>query len=549
MMIQHKAELIRQDAYEDRWYQIEAVDKTFEYYSNDRPVVNGVPIAKNPLICLPTGTGKGTVIAMFIMRCFQIQSNTRVVMATHVKELIKQNAADLLDFWPMAPLGICSAGLHSYDLASPIIFGGVKTLVKRALDLGYIDFLVIDEAHLLADEGDYQTLINILKVRNPFLKVIGLTATPYRMGLGLMTNGNIFTDIIYNMCNIDGFSRLIAEGFLCPLIPKRTETQLDITGVGIRQGDYVASELEEAVDKTDINAALLSEYVRYSHDRKCGLLFASGVAHATHLWEMLNDTFHQECVILHSKRSETQNDAAIKSWKSGRVKHAVNMNMLTTGVNCPMLDVIGDGQPTCSTGKHVQKYGRATRPYPGKANGLILDFARNTRRLGPINDPVIPRPKGQGSPGDAPVRVCPSCGTYNHASVRTCVVCGLAFDFSPDLSRQASTTEIMRSDLPEIEEFPVENVLYSEFTAKQTGRSWLKIGYKCGLRQFNWIKTIEGKDYPAKQGRDWFRQVYGEPNEDMTNKDVLSMQSYLRPPTKIRVWINKENPSILNQEF
>lgn len=533
-----------------RWYQEEAVDKLFQYYSKDRPLVNGIPIDKNPLICLPTGTGKSLVIGSFIHRCFNIQQNTRVVMATHVKELIKQNASKLIEIWPNAPLGICSAGLKSYDLHHPIIFGGVKTLVKRALELGYVDFLVIDEAHLLADEGDYQMLINILKHRNPFLKVIGLTATFYRMGLGLMTNGNIFTDILYNMCNIDGFARLIAEGYLCPLIPKRTETQLDISGVGISKGDYIASELEQAVDKSDVNYSLLAEYIAHSHDRKCGLIFASGIAHATHLWEMMNDIFHQETVILHSKRGEAQNDMAMEAIKSGRVKHAVNMNMLTTGVDIPMLDICADAQPTCSTGKHVQKYGRFTRPFEGKANGLILDFARNTRRLGPINDPVIPRPKGKGSPGDAPIRICPQCQTYNHASVRVCVVCGLAFDFSPSLSRQASTTEILRSDLPQTEEFNVEGVLYKGFQAKGNGRNWIKISYKCGLRQFNWVKTIEGSDYPAKIGRDWFRQVYGEPSDGLKNQDVLNMMSHLRMPTKIRVWINKNpDPEILSQEF
>lgn len=535
--------------YEPRWYLEEAIEKLFEYYSVERKLINGIPERRNALICLPTGTGKSHLIAQFLMRAFQYSASTRAIMATHVKELIKQNRDRMLESWQGAPVGIYSAGLKRSDTLAPIIFGGIQSMAGKFPIFGFRDFLIIDEAHLLADEGRYMRFIEELLAKNPFLKIIGLTATPYRMGLGLMTNGNIFTDIIYNLCNIDGFSRLIAEGYLCLVVSKPTDTKLDVSGVDMLQGDYNQKQLGEAVDKSDINSRVISEYLYYAASRRCGCVFASSIEHAEHLGEVLNN-FGEDCVVLHSKQSEVYNEKAMKAWKNGEVKHAVNMNMLTTGVDNPMLDIVADAQPTMSTGKHVQKYGRATRPFAGKLNGLILDFAGNIARLGPINDPLIPRRKGEGSPGDAPVRICPSCGVYNHASVRVCINCGLLFDFSPILNSTASTQEVLRSDQPVVEEFDVSRVIYQAHTSKVSGKGSVKIVYYCGLRTFFDWKTVEGKGFPTKQGRDWFRQVYGEPFDGMKNSDVLNMISYLRPPRRVKVWINKKpHPQVLGQEF
>jgi DNA repair protein RadD len=541
--------------FEERWYQAEPIERLFEYYGVPRPLDDkGNPVQKNPLICLPTGTGKSVVIAKFIQRCFELVPNTRVIMATHVKELIKQNAQKLLEVWPLAPVGIFSAGLNQRDYYQPIIFGGIQSMAGKLI-FGKVDFLIIDEAHLLGDEGRYIQFINELRLRNPFLKVIGLTATPYRMGLGLMTNGSIFTDIVYNQCNLEGFGRLIAEGYICPLIiPSRLAVQLDVSGVGFSKGEYKQGELEEAVDKSDVNQAALSQYLQYSEDRRSGIVFASGVKHAEHIWEMINDVFNVPAVILHSKRTDKQNDKALENWKLGRVKHAVNMNMLTTGVDSPMLDICADLQPTMSTGKHVQKYGRLTRPFKEngyiKYNGLILDFAGNTRRLGPINDPLIPRKKGESGGGPAPTRICPNCGVYNHATFRQCIACGLEFDFSPILTTEASRAEVMKSELPLVEDIKVNRVVYTAHTSK-TGNKSIKISYYCGLRTFYDWKSVEGpKQFTKHQGRDWFRQIYGEPPEHLTNADVLNLVSYLRAPKTIKVWLNRNpHPQVLSQEF
>lgn len=560
----------------DRWYQEEAIDALFRYFDDHGGTdATGQPIRANPLIALPTGTGKSFVIGKFLERTFRIFPQTRVVMSTHVKELIAQNAKQLQRIWPLAPLGIFSAGLNGKDFTQPIVFGGVKTMAGKYDEngksvLGWRDLMLIDEAHLVGPSADssYGQLILDLLAINPYLKVIGLSATIYRMGMGLLTNGPIFTDIAYTLCDIPGFSRLIAEGFLSPIFPKKTAIQLDVSNVGLSStGDFNETALQAAVDQFDVTYGALSELVQLGFQRRSWLIFASGIEHAEHIAEMLRDVFGVPAAAVHSKMKSTDRDAILAAFKRGELRCIVNKDILTTGFDHPPVDLIGMLRPTMSTGLWVQMLGRGTRPYdyrnplqyiPGfeftKTGCLVLDYAGNTRRLGPINDPLIPKPRGNGKPGDAPVKICPNkqCATYNHSSARECVACGEEFPIQSQgskLDRNSSDDELLRSDLPQVENFNVLRVTYSPHRSKRSGKGSIAVAYYCeGLRTFfEWV-SVEGEGFAKKRGRDWFRQrAPVEPPE--TNAEILANSAYLRTPRQIRVWINKPNPEVLGCEF
>jgi DNA repair protein RadD len=559
-------------AHEKRWYQREAVDSLFDYF-RDHPGydITGKPIEANPVICLPTGTGKSHVIADFTRESMTKYPSTRVMMATHVKELINQNAKKLLEAWPIAPLGVYSAGLQSRDFMQPIIFGGVQSMIKKPEIFGRRDLLIIDEAHLLSpkDDTNYQRLIEGLRKLSPYLKVIGLTATRWRLGLGCLTNGNIFTHIAYDLCTIEGFNRLIAEGYLCPLIPKRTRTELDVSNVGMKNGEFDAKALQAAVDKYETTYHALQELVEYGFNRKSWLIFASGIDHAEHIGEMLNTAFGIPTGVVHSKKSDKHNEETLAAWRSGELRAAVNMNALTTGVDHPALDLIGMLRPTMSSGLWVQMLGRGTRVFQDKENCLVLDFAGNTRRLGPINDPVIPRPKGSGPPGAAPVKICPACGTYCHTTAKVCIVCGFVFPIQDNINPHADTSELLRSDLPEIEPFEVSHVVLAQHTSNVSGKDSIKVAYYCKgaipRTFYEYISLESSSSYFKHRSRDWFRQRYTgyelgyhhfnleEWDEDVpkTNAKVIeiSQQGLLRHPHTIHVWVNKEKPEVLRYEF
>src|SRR5215217_6891561 len=125
-----------------RYYQDDGINALFKFFDTfgGTDFVTGKPVKANPIVAMPTGTGKSIVIAEFLRRVFNIHPAARVIMATHVKILITQNANKLLETWPTAPLGIYSAGLKSRDYIQPIIFGGVQSLVGNGALLGFRDF-------------------------------------------------------------------------------------------------------------------------------------------------------------------------------------------------------------------------------------------------------------------------------------------------------------------------------------------------------------------------------------------------------------------------
>ena len=396
-----------------RWYQENAVVSLFQFFQEK---------TGNPVIALPTGTGKSLVIGMFLQRAFYYYPNTRAIMLTHVKELIKQDVDAIETIWPGAPVGIFSSGLKRTDINFPIIYGGVASVNKCVAAFGWRDLVIIDECHLLSPEAAtmYQKIIAELRQINPNLKVIGFSATPWRHGVGYITEGGIFTDICYDLTTIEGFARLIAEGYLVPLFPKKTMTKIDVSNVGVTHGEFVQSQLQKAVDKDEITYHALQELVSYGHNRYSWLVFASGIEHAEHVAAALS-YFNIPATAIHSKIPDSERDRRIAAFKSGQIRCVVNNNVLTTGFDHPPIDLIGMLRPTMSTALWVQMLGRGTRPSPAtyKANCLVLDFAGNTARLGPINDPRIPKKKGPGT-GDAPIKICPVCEGYNHPRAVFC---------------------------------------------------------------------------------------------------------------------------------
>lgn len=524
-----------------RWYQEEAIQSIYNYFMSN---------SGNPLIALPTGTGKSHIPAEFIKRVLKQWPNQKFLMITHVSTLIKQNAEKLLETWPEAPLGIYSAGLKQKQLAFPIIFGGIQSMIKRAADFGHRDIIFIDEAHLVSlDESSmYLQFIAMMKLINPYVKVIGMTATPFRMGQGMLTDPpGLFNDIIYNMTDVDGFNKLIDQGYLSPLIPKRTKTELDVSNVGIQKGEYVSSQLQNAVDKNEITFNALREAVSYGEDRRCWMIFASGIEHSNHIAEILT-SFGIDCASVHSKQSDQYNLNALNAHKSGELRCISSFSKLTTGFDNPIVDLIIDLRPTLSIPLHIQKLGRGTRPAIGKNNCLVLDFSRNVPRLGAVNDPIIPRKKGEGI-GEAPVKICEECGVYNHAAARYCVNCNAEFQFKIKIVKTSGTEELIKSDKPIIEVYDIERAIYAEKRGAK-GLPYIRTTYytRGGMQAFNENVFPEHSGLPRQKFKMWWQQRHtSEPPS--TARDALKLISELRVPRKITVHVNRQYPEVIGCEY
>lgn len=538
-----------------RPYQEEAVQSVFDYFRT-----NG----GNPIIGMPTGTGKSLVIGAFIMEACRAYPGTRILKLTHVKELITQNYEKLLDLWPTAPAGIYSAGLGRRDITAQILYAGIASIAKEAERVGHVDLIVIDECHLVSQKSEtqYRAFIEALRGINPYLKVIGLTATYYRMGQGLLTDTGLFTDICYDRTKLAAFNQLVRMGYLAPLVAKRMDTFLDADGEGVKAqgGEYNLKELQEAVNRDGITLAALQEALYRGSDRDHWLVFTTGVEHTETVATML-EQLGEKATFVHSKMTSGERDRRIADFKAGKYRMMVNNNILTTGFDYPDIDHIVVLRPTCSTSLWVQMLGRGTRPAPGKRDCLVSDFARNSEKLGPINDPVLPQKKGRKKGGTAPVRCCETCGGYNHASARTCVYCGTEFPRDLKYAGVASTADVMANDevLPKIEEMEVTRVVYSRHT-KEGRPDAIRADYYCGLRRFTAYICLEHGGYATKKAIDWWRVHIGvdplgpgarSKDEFVPGKTAHALEviDSLPQPSKIFVWTNTKYPEVRSYVF
>jgi DNA repair protein RadD len=523
-----------------RPYQLAAIDAVYNYFATH---------AGNPIIALPTGTGKSVVIAEFCRKVLITFPGQKIIIATHSKELIEQNHAKIVEHWPVAPAGIFSASVGRRDIA-PITFVGIQTVAKNPGQFGHVDLLMIDECHLVGQSANAQYLKFIagLKQVNPNLKTIGLTATPFRLGMGMLTEGGVFTDICYDLTERTAFNRLIAEGYIAPLTTRKTETELDVSGVGKSGGEFISTELQDAVDKSPITSAALTEACKYGVDRKSWLIFAAGLEHADHICEMLV-LMGVPTAVVSGDLLKPERERILRDFKAGIYRAVVNMNVLTTGFDFPGIDLIVMLRPTSSPGLWVQMLGRGTRPAEGKKDCLVLDFAGNTKRLGPINDPIIPRKKGaSGGGGQAPVRLCPVCNCYSHASARECEACGEIFPTSIKIQAASSQAQVIADDLPQIVEFKVTGVSFHRHDKPGRPPS-LRVSYVCGLRRFDQWVCLEHTGYAQYKAAQWWNEHGSTPVPTTVDEALVRAPAELAQPKAIYVWTNCKHPEIMRYEF
>lgn len=390
----------------------------------------------NPVVVLPTGSGKAFVISNLVKNSMD-WPGLRIAVITHSKELIEQDAIDLKNLWPNAPMGVCCSGLGKKEIGEPILYATVGSVWKKADEIGHIDLLIIDECDLINpnNQGMYRTLIDGLLSKNKYMRVIGFTATPYRMGHGLITDGD---DSIWTAPMIQGASieELIALGYLAPLHSKHTNFSYDTKNVKKRGGDFVEKDLQEFCNTDAQNIAAVDEIIARAGDRRHWLIFCTGVDHAHAVAAVFAARGVASATVLGST-PKSEREQILKDFKTGKIKAVANVDVLTVGFNFPDLDLIAFLRPTMSRRVYMQMAGRGTRLKSHTDHCLVIDMAGLVETFGPITvDPTF-KPKGEGD-GLPPLKSCPSdkldinkkagCNEIIHISIMTCPVCGFIFE-------------------------------------------------------------------------------------------------------------------------
>jgi len=386
-----------------RPYQREAVGRVVAHFrTSDEPAV----------VVLPTGSGKSLVIAELARL-----ARGRVLALAHVRELVEQNHAKYRAYGLEAD--IFSAGLGRKESARQVVFGSVQSVVRNleAFTDGRFTLLVIDECHRVSPDEDasYRQVIDHLRAANPRLKVLGLTATPYRLGQGFlyyrhhhgMVRGD--DDCFFRECVFEQPLRLmVKQGYLAkPVCVDATIERYDFSTLQPGSGGrFQEAELNRVTAGHRATPAIIEEVVARARDRQGVMLFAATVAHAE---EVLGYLPAGEAALITGATPSAEREQVIAAFKARRLKFLVNVAVLTTGFDAPHVDLIAILRPTESVSLYQQIVGRGLRLSPGKRDCLILDYAGNPWDL---YAPEVgsPRPAADTEP----VQVeCPQCGHAN----------------------------------------------------------------------------------------------------------------------------------------
>ncbi|WP_218769388.1 DEAD/DEAH box helicase [Vibrio parahaemolyticus] len=387
-----------------RPYQADSVKAVIHYFrKHSTPAV----------IVLPTGAGKSLVIAELARL-----AKGRVLVLAHVKELVEQNHAKYEGYGLKG--AIFSAGLGRKETNQQVVFASVQSVVRNLDSFkNQFSLLVIDECHRVPDDknSSYQKVITHLRELNPGIKVLGLTATPYRLGMGWIyqyhTRGQVrteesrfFRDCIFEL----PIRYLLDENFLTPArMMDAPVLSYDFSQLKpANTGRYKEAEMDMVIDKAKrATPQIVEQIIQYARERKGVMIFAATVRHAQEIHGLLPEG---KTAIVIGDTPTPERDAIIQAFKNREIKYLVNVSVLTTGFDAPHVDLIAILRPTESVSLYQQIVGRGLRLSEGKNECLVLDYAGNSYDL---YQPEVGDPKPD-STSEIITIPCPACGFNNN---------------------------------------------------------------------------------------------------------------------------------------
>lgn len=519
-----------------RTYQKEAIQSIYDWFAAGRDA---------PLIVTPTGSGKSVILASFIKQACSQYPDTKILVVTHVKELVEQDYKAIVRLWPNAPAGVFSAGLGKRQLR-PITVASIQSIYNKEIFHGRFDLIIIDEAHLIPHKSDgmYRKLLDSCAKANEYTKLIGLTATPYRLDSGILHegDGSMFDGISYEVSVAD----LIESGYLCRLTARHGD-DVDLSGVKVTGGDYNIGQLSERMSALELVEHHADLIVKRCENRNSWLIFSVTVEHAAQISAALKRRGITADYV-DGTMGRKDRDQRINAFKSGELRALVNCAILTTGFDHQATDAVVLLRPTLSPGLYVQMVGRGLRLHPTKQDCLILDFGGNVRRHGFIDKVEPPRKGKKKGEGEAPVKKCEKCSLMVPLSTKQCPECGFMF---PVPERESETLHhsgaILSTEVPP-EWLPVDRVSYSIAVSRQNNIPMLKVDYYCGFRRVSDYVCLEHPGYARTKAAKWWSTRTSTP-APIKIEDALRSSSELLEPKRILVSFAGKWPEIRKYDF
>jgi len=368
-------------------------------------------------VCIVSPCGSGKTVIMAWMSAQSKLRGNNVLFLCHRQELIDQSSGTFSNIG--IPHGIIAAD-YPMNLAEKIQVASIQTVVRRLGKINPPQVIICDEAHhCLATT--WRRVLDAF----PNAFVIGLTATPERMG------GQGLKDIFESLVIGPTVSDLIVWGNLAPYKYFAPPVAADLSGLRVKMGDYVQSDVAVRMDKSEIIGDIIQHYQRLAPGARA-VCYCASVAHSQHTAEM----FCQAGIPALHVDGDTPTiprKAAIDDLRNGKVKILCNVELFGEGLDIPAMDAVILARPTESLTLHIQQSMRPMRPdedNPSKV-AIIIDHVGNVYRHGlPDEDRQWSlegiKKKAGGGAGEFPLRQCPRCYAA-HRPAPKCPLCGYVY--------------------------------------------------------------------------------------------------------------------------
>jgi len=511
----------------------------------------------NPVVVAPTGAGKSVIIAALIHEAVTQWTGTRVLCLADALELIEQNTEAYVGVSGEGAFtdgyGIYSASVGLRETRSPVTFAQIQSCHGRADIFGRVDFIVVDECHMVNTKsmGMYREFVNGLSVVNPLIKVVGFTATPFRLGHGYIFKGaeTLFSGIAYEIL----IAKLIADGFLVPPVARAGICHAD-TSVIERSNTGEFQEASATLEFSRITAAAVVDMVNRVPDRKSILVFACSIEHAGQIVRELRAHGERAVELVTGNTPKVERSRVIQSVRDGSTRWLVNVGVFTKGFNARNIDVVVLLRATESAALYVQMIGRGLRTYPGKTECVVLDYGENVLRHGPI-DAVKPRQKGERRDnGEVRAKECVKCGVYIAIGCRVCPQCGgeqpvasaaPSHGTTPGNAALLSGGDITLAQ-PRDEWFDVRDMMVRAHNMGTPGiKPSLRVEYCIGLA--NWVSEFicpEHGGFPRQKAEQWM---------NTRGYNLLTVEEAVTKnwsqPKRVKLRLGKKWPEVVDYEF
>ena len=469
------------DGFQLRPYQIKALNVIY----------NDLQVMPEVLLSAIMGSGKTAMAVKLIERLARENPSMSFLILIHKRELIIQFHKSFQNFTDIHPrdIGISCAGLGQKTYNRKITIASIQTFNNQTEQYSGAGLIVIDECHSVNLDSDtmYKQIIDYLRMQRPNCRILGITATEYRLGLGEIfgTRNKPGSNILFPKLNHKiKYSTLRDAGHLVPLrgvVASPAFMEEDLAGISINAGEYNITELGELLTTERHLTTAVQAINEHCGGMDCICVVCCDIKHAEALLELLED----DATIVHSQLSDLERLMNMMAWESGEKRIMVSVRILLEGYDLPRMKAIVNLRPTLSTRIYLQTIGRVLRPHETKEYGFLVDVTDNANRLlknFDLDNPIVTVPKAVEE-ADKKIRkiwkICPECEVEVHVALRECLDCGFAWPETECIVAVALPNMkevIFEKEPPEI--FDVHDWSVSVHTSRKNNKLLGKIEYK-----------------------------------------------------------------------